>query len=117
MIIFIFFAVSVEILDKNFIRMETMMSEEEKAILKQVKGTFPCWQTRELKKKIMRNTNWRLVIGKYFLIVLLVLIASFVVGTFIQQTKHISIWWHKNVGKVDFLYFLIDIHVKQDKTC
>ena len=116
MIIFIFFAVSVEILDKNFISMETM-SEEEKAILKQVKGTFPCWQTRELKKKIMRNTNWRLVIGKSFLIVLLVLIAGFVVGTFIQQTKHISIWWHKNVGKVDFLYFLIDIHVKQDKTC
>ena len=94
--------------------METMMSEEEKSVLEQVKGTFPCWQSKQLKKEIVRSTNWRFAKEKLVLIVLFILIASFVVGKFIRQTKYISIWWHKNFGHVNLLDSL---SIKEDKNC
>ena len=112
--LFPFFAVSAENIDKDIISMETMMSEEEKSVLEQVKGTFPCWQSKQLKKKIMRSTNWRFAKDKSVLIVLFILIASFVVGKFIRQTKYISIWWHNSFGHVNILYSL---SIKQDKNC
>ena len=94
--------------------METKMSEEEKAVLGQVKESFPCWQSKQLKKKIMRSTNWRLAKDKSVLIMLFILIASFVVGKFIRQTNYISIWWHKNFGSMNLLYSLT---IKQDMIC
>ena len=72
------------------------MTEEEKAVLEQVKRSFPCWQAKQLKKEITKHTNWISVGRKCVLRVSFLALAVFVVGTSIRKAKDASIWYYKN---------------------
>ena len=93
------FEVSPDDVDNNLINMETM--KEDEAVLEEVKKSFPCWQTKKLKKKIMMHTNWKSLTGKSVSRILCLLVVLVLVGISIQEAKDISIWWQT---KTEFIY-------------
>ena len=76
--------------------MNTKMEDDDKAVLEQVKKSFPCWQTMQMKNKIMAHTNWKSVTGQFIFKFLFLLVVVVVVGISIRQAKDISIWWQNN---------------------
>ena len=92
------FEVSPDDVDNDLINM-TM--KEDEAVLEEVKNSFPCWQAKKWKKKIMMNTNWKSVTCKSVSRILCLLVVLVLVGISIQEAKDISIWWQT---KTEFIY-------------
>ena len=81
--------------------MGTFMEDEDKAVLEQVKRSFPCWQAKQLKKKIMMPTNWKSVTSKSVSRVFCLLLVVIVVGLSMHNAENLSIWWQTNP---EFIY-------------
>merc|ERR1719320_658942 len=92
---------SAENVDKELINMGTFMEDEDIAVLEQVKRSFPCWQAKQLKKKIMMPTNWKSVTSKSVSRVFCLLLVVTVVGLSMHNAQNLSIWWQTNP---EFIY-------------
>ena len=87
-----------EIKESNGNNLVTSISEEDEAVLKKVKSSFPCWQKDALKQSFLKRTDWSLALSKFVVTVLFVWLLIVAVGSFIRQAKDISVWFLHSDG-------------------